>query len=62
MRLCGSLSEKCLILGNAVYHRPGLLKDEEIVPTFKSSGIILQMENMNTVTDVITVAKKFEGK
>ncbi|ELU06760.1 hypothetical protein CAPTEDRAFT_221626 [Capitella teleta] len=60
MKLCGAVSEKCLVIGNAAYHRPGLLKNEEITPSFKSSGVIMQMENVNTVSDIIASAKKLE--
>ena len=49
-------------MGDVAHHRPGLLKDEEISPEFKTSGVVFKMEGMNTVTDILTCAKKMEGK
>ncbi|XP_060572158.1 enolase 4-like isoform X2 [Ruditapes philippinarum] len=60
MALCEKISEKCYILGDKVWHRPGLLKDEEITENFTSSGVIYKLEQMNTVSDVIKCAKKME--
>jgi hypothetical protein len=61
MALCEKISEKCYILGEKVWHRPGLLKDEEITENFTSSGVVYKLEQMNTVSDVIKCAKKMEG-
>lgn len=60
MTLCEKISEKCYILGDQVWHRPGLLKDEQLTDTFKSSGVVYRLEQMNTVSDVIQCAKKME--
>lgn len=60
MALCEKISEKCYILGEKVWHRPGLLKDEEITENFTSSGVVYKLEQMNTVSDVIKCAKKME--
>ncbi|XP_053400726.1 enolase 4-like [Mercenaria mercenaria] len=60
MALCEKISEKCYILGEKVWHRPGLLKDEELSETFKSSGVVYKLEQMNTVSDVLQCAKKME--
>ena len=62
MRLCEKLSEKCLIVGDFVLHRPGLLKDESIKEDFKTSAAVLRMNNMNSVCDVITVCRQLEGE
>jgi hypothetical protein len=62
MRLCGAVSEKCLVIGSSAYHRPGLLKDEEITPDFCSSGVVLCVENVTTVSDCIAAANKLEGE
>ncbi|KAK2167327.1 hypothetical protein LSH36_29g02078 [Paralvinella palmiformis] len=37
MHLCEVLSEKCLVIGDEVHHRPGLLKDEDLPNDFKTS-------------------------
>ncbi|KAL4229879.1 Enolase [Mactra antiquata] len=60
MMLCERLSEKLYIIGDNVWHRPGLLKDEELQESFKSSGVVFKLESMNTVSDIITCAKKME--
>ena len=62
MRLCESISEKCYVIGDVVHHRPGLLKEEEIAPDFKTSGVVLRMEHMNSVTDILATSKKMAGK
>lgn len=62
MALCEKISEKCYILGEKAWHRPGLLKDEEVTENFKSSGVVYKLEQMNTVSDVLKCAKKMEGK
>ena len=62
MSLCERLSEKCYILGDHVWHRPGLLKNEELTDTFKSSGNVYRLEMMNTITDVLECARKMEGE
>lgn len=61
MMLCERLSEKCYILGDMVWHRPGLLKSEELTEEFKSSGNVYRLEQLNTVSDILECAKKMEG-
>lgn len=61
MALCEKISERCYILGDQVWHRPGLLKDEELTDSFRSSGVVYRLEQMNTVSDIIHCAKKMEG-
>lgn len=60
MKLCEQLTDKCYVMGDAAYHRPGRLKDEELTDDFKTSGIVLKLEQMNTVSDVLKVIKKME--
>ena len=62
MKVCEKVSEKCLVVGNTVYQRPGLLKHEVITEEFGTSAISLKFEQMTTITDLIHVAKKMEGK
>ena len=61
MKLCEKVSSRCLVVGDAVYHRPGLLKDEPISEEFKTSGIVLRVEPLTTVTHLSQVAKKMQG-
>ena len=61
MNLCEKISETTYIIGDVVYHRPGLLKDEDIVDDFKTSGVVLKLENVNTITDVMSATKKMTG-
>ncbi|KAK6185600.1 hypothetical protein SNE40_007799 [Patella caerulea] len=60
MKLCDRISTQCYILGDHVYHRPGLLKSEEITEYFKTSGVVYKLEHMNTITDLITCVQKME--
>ncbi|XP_052101898.1 enolase 4-like isoform X1 [Mytilus californianus] len=60
MRLCDKISDRCLVIGSRAYHRPGLLKDEELTDNFKSSGIAFKLEQLNTVSDILTCVKKME--
>ena len=62
LKLCERVSEKCYVVGDAVYHRPGLLKDEELSESLKTSAICVKLEQVNTISDVLTVCKKMEGK
>ena len=61
MTLCEKISERSYIMGSRAYHRPGLLKDEELTDTFKTSGIVYKLEQMNSITDILECAKKMEG-
>ena len=61
MKLCERITERALVVGDMAYPRPGRLKDEEVKDDFKSSGAILKMEMMTTVTDLLAAAKKMEG-
>ena len=61
MKLCEKVSERCMIVGASVFHRPGLLKDEQLPDDFKTSAVLLRPEPMTTVTDLIRVTKMMEG-
>ncbi|XP_033756351.1 enolase 4-like isoform X4 [Pecten maximus] len=60
MRLSDRISDQCFVVGSQAYARPGLLKDEELTPDFVSSGIVLALDRLNTVSDTIHVAKKLQ--
>ena len=62
MKLCERVSEQCLIVGDFVYHRPGLLRNETLPDTFKTSGVVLTMQQMNTVTDMVETCTKMKGR
>ena len=49
------------MVGDWVHHRPGLLKDEDLPTDFKTSGIVLKVEQMNSISDVLAAANKMEG-
>ena len=61
MRLCDKISDKCIVIGGRAYQRPGLLKDEELTENFQSSGVVFQLEQINTVSDILICVKKMEG-
>ncbi|XP_013420699.1 enolase 4 [Lingula anatina] len=60
MEICDRLSERCFIIGENVYSRPGLLKHDELTEEFVSSGVVFRLEQMNQVTDILDCAKKME--
>lgn len=62
MRLCDRVSDKCYVIGNHTYPRPGLLLEEELTEEFKTSGTVLKLDQINTITDILESAKKMEGR
>ncbi|KAL3864520.1 hypothetical protein ACJMK2_006194 [Sinanodonta woodiana] len=60
MNLCEKISERCFIIGSQVYQRPGKLREEELTENFRTSGIVLKLEQMNTITDIMACSKKME--
>ena len=62
MKLCERVSEQCLVVGDTALHRPGLLKDEDLPEDFKTSGVVVRLEQITSVSDVLQVTKKMEGK
>ena len=49
MKLCERVSQNCLVIGDSVYHRPGVLKSETLSPTFKTSAIVLRATKVETI-------------
>ncbi|XP_064630130.1 enolase 4-like isoform X2 [Lineus longissimus] len=60
MKICEKVSERCLIIGDYVFHRPGLLKDDELPVDFQTSAIIVRMESMTSVSHLIELTKKMQ--
>lgn len=60
MRLCDRVSDRCYVIGNHTYPRPGLLLEEELTEEFKTSGTVLKLDQINTITDILDCAKKME--
>lgn len=60
MSLCERVSERCYVMGDHVWHRPGLLKDEQLTELFKTSGVVYRLEQLNTITDILEAACKME--
>ena len=61
MSLCERISERCYVIGDRVHHRPGLLKDEDLPETFKTSGVVYNIEQINSISDLMDCVKKMEG-
>lgn len=61
MRLCDRISDRCYVMGNHTYPRTALLLEEELTDEFKTSGVVLKLDQLNTVSDIIDCAKKMEG-
>lgn len=58
-KICSAISHSCLVIGDKAYSRPGLLKNETLdFNQFATSGIVLRLDGPNTVSDVVTCAKK----
>ena len=62
MRLCESVSDRCLVTGDVVHHRPGLLRQEEMSRDFRTSATVLRLEHINSVSDLMDAAQKMEGR
>ena len=62
MKLAERVSDRCLICGDFVQHRAGLLKDEEQLMNFKTSATTVRCSKMNSVSDVIDVCDLMESK
>lgn len=61
MNLCEAISDRCYIIGDNVCHRPGLFKDETLADDFQMSAVTLRLEEMTTVTDVLTCVRQLDG-
>jgi len=62
MTLAETLSPRCYIVGDHVYHRPGRLLNEDLPSEFMTSAIVLYLEHVTTVTDVLACARKMSGE
>ncbi|XP_059145445.1 enolase 4-like [Physella acuta] len=61
MKLCEKLSNFVYIIGSHFYDRPGSLI-KEVAPRYaSSSGIVMFLERLNTISDIITCAKLYQG-
>lgn len=62
MKLAERVSEKALIVGDRVFHRPGRLLQEDLSPAFKTSGWMTRFEQRTTVSEVMDCAQKMRGR
>lgn len=60
-RLCEKVSDRCYIIGDYVNCRPGLLKAEVLSDGCLTSAVMLKLEQMNTISDIISGAQKYSG-
>lgn len=61
MNLCEAISDRCYIIGDNVCHRPGLFKDETLADDFQMSAVTFRLEEMTTVTDILTCVRRLDG-
>lgn len=61
MNLCEAISDHCYIIGDNVCHRPGLFKDECLADDFQMSAVTFRLEEMTTVTDILTCVTQLDG-
>ncbi|CAL1529691.1 unnamed protein product [Lymnaea stagnalis] len=59
VKLCDKMSASLYIMGNHFYNRPGLLCEEDLKFVW-TTGIVLHMERLNTITDIVKCAEIFE--
>lgn len=59
--LCEKVSQHCLIMGDFVVHRPGLLKDEELSEGVSTSAAIMRLEQVTSVSDVLAAAARLQS-
>ncbi|XP_041369209.1 enolase 4-like isoform X2 [Gigantopelta aegis] len=63
LKLCDRVTSHCYVIGDCGYHRPGRLITEdmeEVYGQYQTSGIVLRLEQMNTVTHIIECSKKMK--
>ncbi|XP_005113497.2 enolase 4, partial [Aplysia californica] len=58
MKLCERVSEVTYIVGDHFYVRPGLLNQTEIPSPVRTSGIVMYLEKITSVSDIYTCANK----
>lgn len=61
MQLAETVSSRCYVAGDYVYHRPGRLRNEDLPNDFKTSAVVFSLHQLNTVTDVLACVQKMEG-
>lgn len=58
-KICASISDRCLIISERGYSRPGILRDEELDFTqFATSGLVMKFGGSNTASHIMECAKK----
>lgn len=60
MKLCERVSECTYIVGDHFYVRPGCLNQTEIPSPVRTSGIVMYLEKMTSVSDIYTCATKLK--
>ena len=60
-KLCERLSDKCYIIGEHVYPRPERLAQEGF-GELRSSGVVLKLQRLTTVTDFSHAAQVTKGE
>ena len=61
MTLAEAVSSRCYIVGDHVYHRPGRLRNEDLPLDFKTSAVVLYLQQVTTVSDILACVKKMTG-
>lgn len=57
--ICSAISERCLVIAEKAYSRPGLLKNETLdFFEFATSGMVMKLEGANTISHIVECAKK----
>lgn len=58
-KVCSSISERCLVIADRGYDRPGKLITQELnFHEFATSGLVLRLEGCNTITHIVECSKK----
>ncbi|XP_055901097.1 enolase 4-like isoform X2 [Biomphalaria glabrata] len=61
IKLCDKVSKSVYIVGDNFYSRPGLLIKEPAPISAFTSGIVMRLERLNTLSDIITCAKLYQA-
>ncbi|BFY98257.1 hypothetical protein BsWGS_01297 [Bradybaena similaris] len=57
--LCEKISPNVLVIGDTFFQRPGIICKMEL--PVQTSGIVIHVERLNTVSDIISCAEKYQG-
>lgn len=60
MQLAEAISPRCYVVGDYVYHRPGRLRHEDLPEDFRTTAVVLCLQQLSTVTDILACAQKME--